>query len=325
MRRGCCCWGNCCYGGWRNKRMEIERGKCSIVIPTLNEGSLLHMTTNSILAASRHENLEILVVDDGSTDGSTEFYAAYWNPRVRLLRTEGRGVARARNLGAAEATGEYVVFIDGHCRVSANWLDGLMQALEDPGVAMAGPTFTKLNEPEPRGCGMHWPDYTLEPAWFLPMERARAYEVPLTTGACQAFRTRTFRALGAYEDGFTRWGFEDVEICVRAWLMGYRVVAHPGITVAHHFRESRGYEVDDVEVTYNFLRMIHMHFSGERIGKVLAALAGNPLIPEAQRRLRESDIEQVRAGLAARRRRDDDWFFSVVNPGPERRKFATAG
>jgi glycosyltransferase involved in cell wall biosynthesis len=290
-----------------------SHGKFSIVIPTLNEGSLLAMTTNSILGRTRYPDYEIIVVDDGSTDGSTELYEQYPNPRIRLLRGGGLGVANARNLGAAHAAGVFVVFLDGHCTVSPNWLDGFAAALAPPGIAVAGPCFTRLHEPQPRGCGMFWSDYTLDPNWFEPVDGNGPYEVPLTTGACQAFRRATFMALGRYEAGFTRWGFEDVEICLRAWLLGYRIVVNPEVTVAHHFRESRGYDVDDLEVTYNFLRMLHMHFAPARIRRVLQALGANPFVPQALDRIFASDVFELRGQLDAVRVYNDEWFFRNVN------------
>jgi glycosyltransferase involved in cell wall biosynthesis len=288
-------------------------GRVSVVIPTLNEGALLGMTIDSIRDQTRYQNWEILIVDDGSTDGSIEAFRDA-DARVRVIDGRGVGVARARNLGARHASGKYLVFIDAHCRVSADWLDALVEALAPMDVGLVGPTFTRLEEPEPRGCGMVWKDATLDPAWFEPADD-RPYAVPLTTGACQAFRRRTFEAVGGYEHGFTRWGFEDVEICVRAWLLGYRVVADPRAVVAHYFRESRNYEVNDADITMNFLRMIHMHFTPPRIRRVLRAVAGNPLIPAALDRLYAGDVFRVRTRLEAARVRNDDWFFDRVN-GP---------
>jgi GT2 family glycosyltransferase len=232
-----------------------------------------------------------------------------------LIRTAGKGVANARNLGAAHAVGEFLVFVDAHCRVSPNWLEGFAEALAPAGVAMVGPCFRRLDEPQPRGCGMFWANHTLEPNWFEPIDGRGPYEVPLTTGACQAFRKATFQSLGQYEDGFTRWGYEDVEICLRAWLLGYRIGVHPDVTVAHHFRESRGYEVDDVEVTYNFLRMVHLHFSAPRIRRVLKALEGNPFVPAALDRVFESDVFHVRQRWDAARVHTDEWFFAHINRG----------
>lgn len=298
-----------------------RKGLFSVVIPTLNEGKLLHMTVDSILSNTTYPNYEVVIVNDGSTDSSCDCYKEY-NNRIRVICSEGLGVARARNLGADNSKGEYICFLDAHCKVSKNWLDGFVQTLNEPGVGMVGPAFTKLHESEPRGCGMAWVDASLETTWYYPLDIENAYDIPLTTGACQAFRKDILNATGRYEEGFTRWGFEDVEMCLRLWLLGYRVMGNPNITVAHHFRESRNYDVDDCKIVVNFLRMIHMHFSSPRIRKVLKAVSNNPDLERAMDDLYDSDVMKLREELHMSRIRDDDWYFDTFGPdalqgGPE--------
>ena len=163
---------------------------------------------------------------------------------------------------------------------------------------------------------MFWANWALEQHWYEPIDGAEPYEVPLTTGACQAFRREVFEALGRYDDGFTRWGSEDVEICLRSWLAGGRVLVNPQVTVAHHFRESRNYKVDDVDITFNFLRMLYLHFSPPRIRRVLRELEHNPSVAPALDRLHESDVFDLRARLHANRVANDDWFFNHINAAP---------
>lgn len=275
------------------------------------------MTIESIARHSEGLDCEAIVVDDGSTDGSVAALRGRENGRVKIVRGGRLGVARARNLGATHARGEYLVFMDAHCRVSPGWLDRFVEVLSHPDVGLAGPSFTKLETPYPRGCGMYWSDYTLDPCWFETPESAGCYEAPLTTGACQAFRRDAFEALGGYDPGFTRWGFEDVEMCLRTWLLGYRVAVQPLVTIAHYFRESRdNYTVDDEQVTYNFLRMIYLHFSPRRIRLVREAIQGNPHLAAAQERLADSDVFDRRERMLACRVRDDGWFFREINGEP---------
>ena len=290
----------------------------SIILPTLNEGAMLAMTIASIDSQSAGSDYEILVVDDGSTDGSVAaLERAPHRRRVKVLTGGGLGVARARNLGARHARGEVLIFMDAHCRVTSGWLERFDEALQYQEVGLAGPAFTKLETPHPSGCGMYWGDYTLDPCWFETPEMSDIYEAPLTTGACQTFRRETFETLGGYDAGFTRWGYEDVEMCLRVWLLGHHVAVHPAVTVAHYFRESRdNYNVDDGEVTYNFLRMVHLHFSPSRIRRVREANAGNPYLDAAQERLADSDVFDRREHLLGRRVRDDEWFFSQINGHP---------
>ena len=67
-------------------------------------------------------------------------------------------------------------------------------------------------------------------------------------------------------------------------------------------------------VTSNFVRMLHLHFSPARIRRVLQRLDGNPFIAPALDQVHRSNVFEVRAELETVRVRDDDWFFSQVNP-----------
>jgi glycosyltransferase involved in cell wall biosynthesis len=188
----------------------------SVVIPTFNEGERLHRTVESILNDTTYSPFEVIVVDDGSSDGSCDRYVD-GDERVRLVKAESVGIPRARNLGAEHARGEYVLFIDAHCTVSPGWLERFVAALRPPDVGIVGPAFTRLEEPEPRGCGNIWINHKLECAWLEPLDTDKPYEVPITPGGCQAFRKKTFEKLGGFDAGFTRWGYQDEEICLRAW------------------------------------------------------------------------------------------------------------
>ena len=285
----------------------------SIVVPTLNEGDMLAMTVENILEVTTYPRIEVLVIDDGSTDGSCDAYRETDKP-VKVITGDHLGIPRARNLGADHAQGEYVLFIDAHCTVSPNWIDRFIQALAAPDVAIVGPTFTRLHESDPRGCGNVWINDRLESAWLEPLEIEHPYEVPITPGGCQAFRKKTFQALGGFDAGFTRWGYQDEEICLRAWLHGYRVLVDPKVVVAHYFRNKAGYQVADQDVLFNFLRMVHLHFSPKRIRRCISALGDYPGLEEAIDRLYTTDIFEKRKDMAAVQRRSVDWVFGAFMP-----------
>jgi teichuronic acid biosynthesis glycosyltransferase TuaG len=94
--------------------MNRERNSVSVITPALNAERFITETISSIQAQT-HENWELLVVDDGSTDGTIDIVcdASRSDSRVRLLRSDGhRGIAPARNLGLRNAAGRYVAFLD---------------------------------------------------------------------------------------------------------------------------------------------------------------------------------------------------------------------
>ncbi|WP_346621253.1 glycosyltransferase [Blastococcus montanus] len=90
----------------------VRRPVVSVVIPTYNRGTVLRRTLQGVLAQTVRD-LEVLVVDDGSTDGTPELLAGCADPRVRYLRQpRNAGVGAARNRGLREARGEFIAFLD---------------------------------------------------------------------------------------------------------------------------------------------------------------------------------------------------------------------
>jgi hypothetical protein len=83
----------------------------SIVIPAYNQGHYLGAAIESALAQT-HADVEVVVVDDGSTDDTRTVAARYTDPRVRYVHQQNRGLAAARNTGIREATGAYLTFLD---------------------------------------------------------------------------------------------------------------------------------------------------------------------------------------------------------------------
>lgn len=84
----------------------------SIIIPVYNPGNLIKRCLDSILAQKGSYTYEVLMVDDGSTDNSSEIIEGYRNPAFRLMHQENSGPAKARNKALAEAKGKYVCYID---------------------------------------------------------------------------------------------------------------------------------------------------------------------------------------------------------------------
>lgn len=287
----------------------------SVVIPTCNEGEMLDMTVRSVLSSETRLDLEIVIVDDGSVDGSCDRFRGDRVPRVRVVDGGGLGVARARNFGAQHSAGEMIVFLDAHCEVSQHWLDELAAPMAEPDVAIVSPAFTRLRETSPVGLGMGWGTQRLDLMWFTPVENAEnAYEIPLAPGGCQAFPAATFRAIGMFDDGFARWGSEDIEISLRAWMLGYRVVGQPRARVAHWFRDIRAFEVEESDVAFNLLRMVRLHFTEPRLSRIMDAIRATAPIAEPERMLDASNVEEIRQELMAVRERHDGWFCETFFP-----------
>lgn len=91
----------------------MKKPLVSVVIPLYNRGPLIRSTLDSVTNQTLDpEEIEILVVDDGSSDQSADWIAAHYGERVQIFRRPNGGVARARNFGLQQARGEFVAFLD---------------------------------------------------------------------------------------------------------------------------------------------------------------------------------------------------------------------
>jgi len=290
--------------------MSRQEDRVSIVIPALNEGENLVDTVRCVLKNTGCPDFEIVVVDDGSTDGSGDrlSHVIGNDRRVGMVRAEGVGAANARNLGATCASGKILIFLDAHCYTPPNWIDGLIQPLADTRVGMVGSAVATMRQGgDVRGLGMTWRDASLGVEW-LGQRKNTPYPVPLLGAACLAVRKADLEKLGYYDAGMTRWGSEDQELSLRYWLMGYEVLVQPQTVIYHLFRESHPYEVQVQEIIYNCLRLAMLHLSNERVDRVLAYYSNMAGFDEIMGWLQRSDVMRRRNQLQELRSRDDDWF-----------------
>ncbi len=109
--------------------------RVSVIVCTHNDEAFIGECVEALLAQTYPGPLlELIVVDDGSTDGTAAILAPY-APTVRCLRQRNRGPSAARNLGILHAGGEYVCFTDADCRAAPDWVERLVRALR----RLAGP------------------------------------------------------------------------------------------------------------------------------------------------------------------------------------------
>jgi len=106
----------------------------SVIIPTYNREAKLPRAVSSVLGQS-FVDLELIVVDDGSTDGTRRRIETLTDPRVRYLSQSHKGRTAARNLGAAAARGRWLAFLDSDDEVRTDWLQHFARASADPAVA----------------------------------------------------------------------------------------------------------------------------------------------------------------------------------------------
>ncbi len=112
--------------------MESVKGLVSIIIPVYNGGKYLAACLAS-LSAQTYENIEILIIDDGSTDDSVKICSDYslGNNKIRLITKVNSGVSDTRNTGLENANGEFIVFVDCDDKIGKDYISHLISLMND--------------------------------------------------------------------------------------------------------------------------------------------------------------------------------------------------
>jgi GT2 family glycosyltransferase len=280
----------------------------SAVVISHNEGARLRQTVDALLETT-DGSLEVIVVDDVSTDGSATFLAEPAYREVALIQQQARaGISVARNLGAARAGADVVVFSDAHVVPNPGWLEPLLDALDDDSVAAAAPTVSALGNESSKGYGFIWADPSLGMVWCH--ERPSGVQpVAFLCGCFIAAKRSVFEGCGRFDEGLVNWGFEDSELCLRLWNSGYRCVVQPASEIAHLFRPRFPYAVDWETTTHNQLRTALLHLSRDRCLDVLAHARTKPQFDQAVAHLVDTDLSARRELCTSLRRRGDDFVF----------------
>jgi len=210
--------------------------RCSIVVSTYNDGDLVGQAVDSLLAQTE-SSIEIIVVDDGSEDGTAARLAAYAeNPLVRVLTlAENRGVPGARNLGIAAARGEFIAFVDADATAPARWLEALLKAFDGPRVGcVGGPDVA----PPDDGLFAQSVDFTLHSNIATGRLRRRTRLARYSPGGCNmAVRADILNEVGVLDERLGRRG-EEKELIQRIRRQGYDIAYAPDALIWHRRRPS---------------------------------------------------------------------------------------
>ncbi len=135
----------------------MQKGLISVVMPCFNAEKFLRDAVDSVLNQT-YPSVELIVVDDGSTDGSLDILKGYGD-RIRLIEQENQGPYPARNAGIGVANGEFVAFLDADDYWAPDCLESLHGALEGNDAALSYCGWQNIGLPGPRGEPYIPPDY----------------------------------------------------------------------------------------------------------------------------------------------------------------------
>jgi cellulose synthase/poly-beta-1,6-N-acetylglucosamine synthase-like glycosyltransferase/peptidoglycan/xylan/chitin deacetylase (PgdA/CDA1 family) len=214
-------------GAWRHtgRRRSIRwrwgppvTAPVSIVVPAYNERKGIGEAVRS-LAASTHPGTEVVVVDDGSTDGTADVVRALRLPNVRLIQQRNAGKARALNVGVAAASHDLIVMVDGDTVFEPDSVQRLVQPFGDPRVGAVAGNVKVGNR---RGMVARWQH--IEYVIGFNLDR-RLYDLmqcmATVPGAIGAYRRRALADVGGVSDDTLA---EDTDLTIALARAGWRVV-----------------------------------------------------------------------------------------------------
>jgi glycosyltransferase involved in cell wall biosynthesis len=207
----------------------------SVVIPTYNRLSLLQRTLGSVRRQS-HADFEIIVVDDGSTDATREWLASHGGD-LRVFKQPNRGPGAARNVGAREARGDYVAFLDSDDLWFPWTLDVFARAIQEhKSPHILGGTFVEFTDevelPTVR-------EESYQTSWFVDYIASCRYPYYVGSGTC-VVRREAFAGARFLED---RLNAEDHDLILQmGTLPGFVRILAP-VTLA--WRRHRASETGD--------------------------------------------------------------------------------
>jgi O-antigen biosynthesis protein len=234
--------------------------RLSVVTPLFN--CLAH--TQAMVASLRGSipdwvSYEIILVDDGSTDGTREWLATLGEPFRVVLNEKNAGFGVSTNRGAALARGRILAFLNNDLLLAPGWLSPMINALNDLGAEAGLVGNVQLNaatrELDHAGIVIDRkgkPVHSRVLPGLVSRILAPARRVPAVTGACVLVRADTWRSLGGFDEGYVN-GCEDVDLCLRARASGLSNVVVLTSVVLHHVSSSAGRKLKYEENTHRLV------------------------------------------------------------------------
>lgn len=222
---------------------QAAHARASIVIPSFDRLDLLAPCLSALRATA--PEAEVIVVDNGSTDGTVEYLRAEHEAGslVAILNEENRLFGPACNQAARAASREYLVFLNNDTLAQPGWLDAMVDCIEsDPEIGAVGSRLL-------------YPDGTIQHAGVQFDEGGEPFhahrfaagddpavlsdrDYPTVTGACLLLPRALFLELGGFDESYVMY-YEDTDLCLRVWRAGRRVRYCASSVVVHLESQTR--------------------------------------------------------------------------------------
>jgi GT2 family glycosyltransferase len=215
-----------------------------VIVVTWNRRNLLRLCLQSLTRQDLNQTFEVVVVDNGSDDGSPEMvlteYGKSTRVHVKLIRNrENRGFCAANNQGFAASDAEFVALLNNDAEAEPHWLASLVSAFENrPEVGMAASKILVHEDPRRIDKAGHliYPDGQNRGRGSGELDRGqydRIEEVLWPDGCAAMYRRAMLDEIGGFDEDFFAYA-DDAELGLRARIAGWKCLYVPEAVVRHH-------------------------------------------------------------------------------------------
>ncbi|MDO8726222.1 MAG: sulfatase-like hydrolase/transferase [Candidatus Methanoperedens sp.] len=224
---------------WNGKQMIFpvpsENPDVSIIIPVHNNSKYTYNCLNSILKNTQR-SFEIIVIDDASSDETTELLRNVEN--IRVIRNDNNlGFVESCNIGAKSGKGKYLFFLNNDTIVTENWLEPLINAISKQDVGAVGAKLIYPDGKLQEAGGIIWNDAS---GWnygrFDDPDKPEynfVREVDYCSGAALIVKNELFNKIGGFDERFKPAYYEDIDLCFSIRKLGFKVLYQPHSAVIH--------------------------------------------------------------------------------------------
>ena len=217
--------------------------KVSIVIVTYNNISLTKSCLYSLDKYSDYKNMEIVVVDNNSLDGTKEFLLEWVNSaynRKLILNNENKGFAAANNQGINISSGEYLVLLNNDTYITPGWIRTLLNyLLQDNSIGLIGPITNNIgNEAKINLSYSNMKEMIQNSYNYTRRHIGEITHLRTLAFFCVMMSRKVFNLVGPLDESFGRGFFEDDDYCRRVELLDLSIVCAEDVFVHHHLSAS---------------------------------------------------------------------------------------
>jgi len=208
----------------------------SFVILNYNGRELTERCINSLISCIGGYDYEIIVVDNGSSDGSVEYLKNKF-PSIKIIEESYNKFIVAYNDGVKEAKGEWVFLLNNDMLFEKGFLDYILPHLTDEDIFAIGSKMVNLERQVEKNA--NYPDFKCGYLWIKTKD-VSSFSPTIYVGCHGIFNKKKFLESGGFDPMYSPFYSEDLDLCYRAWKRGWKVYVEPKSTIVHHHMATIG-------------------------------------------------------------------------------------